>query len=208
MDTRPKQGLVGIDVAHPRPHPLVEQYGLDGRLSAGQNPVEPATGEVPGQGLRPQGRQHPVRIAHQPEPPELAGIQVAKLLSALQTQYYMGMPVHLPVRGHHAQGAGHAQVHHQRPAGIQAQQHVLGPSLQILEPPAPDQVAETVRVGFRNGACPGDFRAFDAPAFQQGPQLHDVGFDFGQFGHLGRTSLGLGSGATIGHSNSTPCIQN
>jgi hypothetical protein len=56
MDARPEQRLVGVDVAHPRDAPLVEQEGLDGSAPAACHPSQRLAGELAVEGLQAEAR--------------------------------------------------------------------------------------------------------------------------------------------------------
>ncbi len=147
-------------------------------------------GEVRRQRLGPQCAQDALRIRHQPEPPELAGIAEDQPLWALSFWAGQAKPCpHVRIAGWlaairlHAQPAGHAQVADQRHARVQGEQQEFAPPAEAQDALARQRRSQRPGVRLGYGARPQHVGRDDLPAQQLRAQVIDGRFDFGKLGH-------------------------
>ncbi len=154
------QGLADVDVAQPRDDALVEQGGLHVLDLAGEGRFQMAGVEVRAQGLGAQaGEPSVVRQSisgDQVHVAEAAGVEIGDPGAGVGLEHDVGVlvlgggllaehPGLAAIGPFDLEAAGHAQVHHQGIAPVQAPQQILGPPLQLVDPRPGEPLHEPLR---------------------------------------------------------------
>ena len=182
-----EEDLVGVDVAHPGEAALVQQQRLErpgrapaDRLQPGQRQLE----RVHAQALA-AGELRRLPLGHPLQAPELAHVPVDQPAGAARQEQ---LQVHVPVRrpGRRVRGAGelagHAQVDHDHPLPVEAQEEVLPVPADPLHPLAGDPAGEEAGAAGHDRRVVAADGGDDRPD-QALPQPAGHGLDFGQLGH-------------------------
>ena len=184
MHAGQEQGFVGVDVAQPGGHALVQQHALE-RRAAPAHPPQPVV-RPDGQHVRAHVRQR-LRVGgmlDQREAAELAHVAVVDGV-AVEVEGHVDMPVWLVVRlGQEL--AGHPQVDHQvgsaAVVGAEAGDQVLAAPMQPGQRAAEQRGTHGFRRGLQQSA-PAHAHPGQPAAGQFGGQRAADAFDFGELGH-------------------------
>ncbi len=179
-DPGPETGLLGVNVADPGNHRLVQQHRLDGLATGGQHLPQMLRREIVAQGFGPEVRQvraHRTR-GHEIQNTETPGVPVHQSPPVRQVE---GRMVVGALRLGHPPGAGHAEMAQDGPSRS-VEQQVLGPPPEgrdrLINNPAL-QVEGHRPTEIRPVQCdPANHRPQD-----QGFQSTTHGFDLGKFRH-------------------------
>ncbi len=146
MDTRPVQGLVGVDVAHPGDPALVEQQRLDRCRAPLHEGVQVGGGEALVQRLEPQAQRKELleRLCTEQQ---LSGAKAPWVYDhepALGAQLHVNPHVCGFGLGLAEHGAGHPQVLREVHISLEAPHEVLSTTPQRLDAPSDERIGQFI----------------------------------------------------------------